>query len=296
LKLPWAALSRVTAWDRCPLAFVENQMKFVKGCLGMIVLFFLGIGFIGYMVSKGGSSGSTSSAPTNTNQPSSPVDNQSPAPNLNAELVTAQSNLASAQTDAKQAKQDALDRIHQSAEYVSALADKKAAEDRVQADKSAGNLPTQTGQSLLNAKGKLSALDRSANSDASVVASQEKVAELQLVVDGINNKIDKQKSDALTAAQAAANAARKTNMESEFSAWDGSFKPLVKYIKENMNDPDSFAHVETKYFDHKDSMDVLMKYRGKNAFGGVVTNWVRATCNLDKAGNVLDVTVNSQGQ
>ncbi|HLO37373.1 MAG TPA: hypothetical protein VK173_02675 [Lacibacter sp.] len=62
-----------------------------------------------------------------------------------------------------------------------------------------------------------------------------------------------------------------------FSSWDGSHRNLVKAVKENMNDPKSFEHVETKFWDFGDSnIVVLMKYRGKNGFGGVVTETIKA--------------------
>lgn len=65
---------------------------------------------------------------------------------------------------------------------------------------------------------------------------------------------------------------------SQFSLWDGSCKPLVKLVKDNMNDPKSFEHAETRYGDKGTGIgfDVYMKYRGKNAFGGVVTEEVTA--------------------
>jgi len=43
-----------------------------------------------------------------------------------------------------------------------------------------------------------------------------------------------------------------------------------------MNDPDSFEHVSTKYFDRGDYLIVNMKFRGKNAFGGLVIDYISA--------------------
>lgn len=43
--------------------------------------------------------------------------------------------------------------------------------------------------------------------------------------------------------------ARKKKIESQFSAWDGSHRNLERIIKEAMNDPDSYDHVETVYWD-----------------------------------------------
>ena len=88
------------------------------------------------------------------------------------------------------------------------------------------------------------------------------------------------------------NAARKKRLEGGFSAWDGSHRGLTKVIKESMNDPKSYEHAETKYWDMGDHLVVTTTFRGKNAFGGVVKNWVKAKTDLD--GNVLEVI--EQGQ
>ena len=82
-------------------------------------------------------------------------------------------------------------------------------------------------------------------------------------------------------------AARKKRLEGGFSAWDGSHSGLTKVIKEAMNDPKSYEHADTKYRDMGDHLIVTTTYRGKNAFGGVVKNWVQAKTDLD--GNVLKI-------
>lgn len=48
-----------------------------------------------------------------------------------------------------------------------------------------------------------------------------------------------------------------------------------------MNDPDSYDHVETSYWDMEDYIVVLTTFRGRNAFGGVVKNSVKAKVSLD---------------
>lgn len=81
---------------------------------------------------------------------------------------------------------------------------------------------------------------------------------------------------------------RKRKIEKElFSAWDGSHRGLSKFIKDNMNDPDSYEHIETKYSDQGTHLFVDMKFRGANAFGAKVINRVTANCDYD--GNVLKV-------
>lgn len=61
----------------------------------------------------------------------------------------------------------------------------------------------------------------------------------------------------------------------DFSSWDGSYRPLEKIIKANMNDTSSYDHIKTTYrmvfFGTKRPyMFVTTKFSGKNAFGGVV--------------------------
>ncbi|MBD1399048.1 zinc ribbon domain-containing protein [Pontibacter sp. JH31] len=84
-----------------------------------------------------------------------------------------------------------------------------------------------------------------------------------------------------------ANEERNTNIESQFSAWNGSHRNLERAIKGAMNDPDSYEHVETKYWDMDNHIVVLTKYRGKNAFGGKVLGSVKARVSLD--GDILEV-------
>lgn len=84
---------------------------------------------------------------------------------------------------------------------------------------------------------------------------------------------------------------RKERIEGAFSAWDGSHRGLEKLIKQTMNDPDSYDHEETAYWDKGDHLIVKTTFRGKNAFGGVVKNWVMAKADLD--GNIIEVI--SQG-
>lgn len=78
-------------------------------------------------------------------------------------------------------------------------------------------------------------------------------------------------------------------IESQFSEWDSSHRNLVKLVKESMNDPKSFEHVETKYLiiERQDQIDkmgrgaigdlfIYMKFRGANAFGGIILSEVSA--------------------
>jgi len=80
---------------------------------------------------------------------------------------------------------------------------------------------------------------------------------------------------------------RQDRIQSQFSILDGSHHVLEKYIKSRMNDPSSYKHVKTIYSDQGRSLYVLTRYRGKNAFGGVIAEELWAEVSLD--GKILDV-------
>jgi len=100
-------------------------------------------------------------------------------------------------------------------------------------------------------------------------------------VKSYSGKIEKEKQEQL------AEEARKKQIEEQFSAWDGSHRNLERVIKKAMNDPDSYEHDETVYWDRGDHLVVKTTYRGKNAFGGVVRNFVKAKVSLN--GQILQI-------
>lgn len=81
---------------------------------------------------------------------------------------------------------------------------------------------------------------------------------------------------------------RLKQVERLFSAWDGSATSVVTIVKQNMLEPRSFEHIETRYYDMNDYIEVHMQYRGKNAFGGVVRNSVLAK--MDINGKILYIS------
>ena len=81
--------------------------------------------------------------------------------------------------------------------------------------------------------------------------------------------------------------ARTAEIESQFSAWDGSHRNLTRFIKDSMNDPKSYDHVKTTYIDKGDYLIVTTTFRGSNAFGGIVINTVEAKVSLD--GDILEI-------
>jgi hypothetical protein len=80
---------------------------------------------------------------------------------------------------------------------------------------------------------------------------------------------------------------RTEQIESEFSVFSGAHIGLESYIKQNMNDPDSYEHVETRYSDEGSHLSVRTVFRGNNALGGTVRNTVIATVALD--GSVMEI-------
>ena len=82
---------------------------------------------------------------------------------------------------------------------------------------------------------------------------------------------------------------RDERIKKQFSGWDGSHLNLTKYIKENMNDEDSYKHISTVYYDEGDGLLVITKFSGKNAFGGKVKQTITARVDLD--GNVTEIVM-----
>lgn len=68
------------------------------------------------------------------------------------------------------------------------------------------------------------------------------------------------------------NKTRTEQIKECFSTWDGSHIKLEKWVKDNMNDPDSYEHIESRYDDNGATITIYLKFRGKNAFGGKVVN------------------------
>jgi uncharacterized membrane protein len=80
---------------------------------------------------------------------------------------------------------------------------------------------------------------------------------------------------------------RKKRIEKQFSAWDGSHRNFARTIKEAMHDPDSYEHVKTVYWDKGDHLIVQTTYRGKNVYGAIVKNSVRAKIDFD--GQIIEI-------
>ena len=88
-------------------------------------------------------------------------------------------------------------------------------------------------------------------------------------------------------AKAQAKKNRKEKIEKQFSPWDGSHTKLKNIIKQNMNDPDSFEHDKTVYWDKGHYLLVLTNFRGRNGFGGMARNYFKAKFTLN--GDLMEI-------
>lgn len=82
--------------------------------------------------------------------------------------------------------------------------------------------------------------------------------------------------------------------QANFSGWNGSYRPLEKLIKANMNNDSSYKHDSTTYhlILNKDPHAVVkMTFRGTNTYGGVVKQTVAARVDV-RTGEVVSILDN----
>jgi hypothetical protein len=54
------------------------------------------------------------------------------------------------------------------------------------------------------------------------------------------------------------------------SGWDGSNASLVQQVKDQLREPDSFEHIETRIMAEVNGKHtIMMEYRARNGFGGM---------------------------
>lgn len=120
---------------------------------------------------------------------------------------------------------------------------------------------------------------------AEKAAAEKKAAEEKIAAD---KAAAEEKAAAKKAASEKAAADYKKWIEGQFSSWNGSHIELVKLVKENLNDPKSFEHVKTVYWDKGDYIIVKMNYRAKNGFGALILQNV--TAKADYKTNTIIIT------
>jgi hypothetical protein len=79
----------------------------------------------------------------------------------------------------------------------------------------------------------------------------------------------------------------KQNIQKLFSGWDGSHLKLTEKIKESLNDPKSYEHIETSFKDMDSFLIVNATFTAKNAFGGTLKKDVVVVS--DTLGNITEV-------
>ena len=136
-------------------------------------------------------------------------------------------------------------------------------------------------------KGKKTAHIKQLETDASSISARtRKEAIRQLAIADPDNQKFKNEIRELKKKQA-----RSAKVRSLFSSWDGSNRKINQMIKSSMHDPDSFKHVQTRHWLMGENVIVVTSFRGKNGFGGVVTQSIKVE--MDIEGNILKVL--SQG-
>ena len=107
-----------------------------------------------------------------------------------------------------------------------------------------------------------------AQSNKSIKMYQQKVIELDAQI----AKMDAEDAaeDAVYAAKQQALKDREASIKKQFSGWDGSHILFTPMIKSMMKNPDSYEHVETRWWTQKDYIYVETTYRGTNSFGAIV--------------------------
>lgn len=80
---------------------------------------------------------------------------------------------------------------------------------------------------------------------------------------------------------------RKEMIDKQFSGYTGVHYELESLIKKNLNDPDSYEHVETNAYDKGDYLIVVTKYRAKNGFGALMLKTTTAKVSIE--GVILEV-------
>jgi hypothetical protein len=78
---------------------------------------------------------------------------------------------------------------------------------------------------------------------------------------------------------------KEQNIKELFSSWDGSCKVVSARIKESLNNPDSYQHVQTSYINRPNGhIVVTTRFRATNGFGAIMTK--AAVAEVTPLGNI----------
>lgn len=81
--------------------------------------------------------------------------------------------------------------------------------------------------------------------------------------------------------------ARAEQIRQHFNGWSGAHEGLERLVQSELLSPDSYEHIETRYWDKSDHLIVNMKYQAENAFGVQIQHFVKAKTTTD--GRVLEI-------
>lgn len=84
----------------------------------------------------------------------------------------------------------------------------------------------------------------------------------------------------------AAVAARNEKIRMQFNPWNGEHINITAALKKELNDAESYEHVNTDVYDMGDKLVVKCTFRAANGFGAKVLNSYYAEVDLD--GNILE--------
>ncbi|MDE0011606.1 MAG: hypothetical protein OXU36_10680 [Candidatus Poribacteria bacterium] len=111
------------------------------------------------------------------------------------------------------------------------------------------------------------------NIDLQYVAEMQERRRAEATADSVAAAIVAAKADSTAKAKAAEEAEKRRNGFHCLSIRDGSHNGLINLVKDYMNDPDSFTHIETRIAPVNEGMHtIIMEFTGKNTFGGRVRN------------------------
>lgn len=108
---------------------------------------------------------------------------------------------------------------------------------------------------------------------------------------GLADQANSEKAKAIAVQETAATmAARKAEIDQQFSRWDGSNYAVETAVKRQMKNPDSYQHVETRYVEVPNGLIVTTTFRGTNSFNALVPQ--TAVAAVDRAGRVISLSIN----
>lgn len=70
-----------------------------------------------------------------------------------------------------------------------------------------------------------------------------------------------------------------TQIQNMLSSWDGSLPALKELVKKNLNDEDSFKHIQTGYINKGSYVEIKMIYSAKNAYNATIKSYIKVKVN-----------------